>query len=287
MLLHFADASEDYENSNFVIFSVPFDSTSSFRHGSKFAPDEIRKASYNLENYLVEHNISLEDLKIHDFGHIISLDEDCGVKEIIEAVKFYGDKFISEGKFPIMLGGEHSISAGMAMALPKNTGIIFIDAHTDFRDEYLGTKWSHAAWARRAFEILNGKVFALGVRSVSEEEIEDAKHLGYEFLTSYEIMDMGIEKALEIAMEKLNVEKIYLSIDIDGISAEFAPGTGTPEFFGLTPMDVKRAINILAPKLIGGDIVEINPEYDNGNTSVLGARLVQEIIATVSKHRFH
>ncbi len=283
MLLHFSDATEEYENSRFVIFSVPFDSTSSFRHGSKFGPDEIRKASYNLENYLVEHDLSLGNIRIHDFGHIISLDEDCGVEEVIDAVKFYADKLFSEGKFPIMLGGEHSISAGVAMALPEDTGIIFIDAHGDFRDQYLGTKWSHAAWARRAFEILHGKIFALGIRSISEEEVEDAKHLGYEFLTSYQIMEMGMEKSIEVALEKLNVDKVYLSIDIDGISAEFAPGTGTPEFFGLSPMDVKKIINILAPKLIGADIVEVNPEYDNGQTSVLAARLVQEIIASKSK----
>ena len=283
MLLHFADASESYEDSRFVIFSVPFDSTSSFRHGSKFAPDEIRKASYNLESYLVEHRADLGEIAVHDYGHIISLDEDAGVEDVIDSVAFYASKFFSEGKFPIMLGGEHSISAGIAKVLSKDTGIIFIDAHADFRDEYLGTKWSHAAWARRAFEFTEGKVFALGVRSVSREEVEDAKRLGYRWLTSYEIAEIGIEEAVKIALENIGVEKIYLSIDIDGISAEFAPGTGTPEFFGLSPMEVKRAINLLGPKLIGADIVEVNPEYDNGNTAILAARLVQEIIASANK----
>ncbi len=284
LLLRFADADSEYVHSKFVIFSVPYDSTSSFRHGSKFAPDEIRKASYNLESYLVEHDFDLSSMQINDFGHVLSLDEDVSVDEVVEIVKFYAGKFFSERKFPIMLGGEHSISAGVAWALSEydKAGIIFIDAHTDFRKEYLGTKWSHAAWARRAFDMLNGRVFAMGVRSISCEEIEDAKHLGYEWLTSYQIRKMGVKKAVEQAMEKLSVDKIYLSIDIDGISAEFAPGTGTPEFFGLTPWDVKEMINILGPELIGADIVEVNPEYDNGNTAILAARLVQEIIA--SKH---
>ena len=280
MLLHFADSSKDYKSSEFVIFSVPFDSTSSFRHGSKFAPDEIRKASYNLESYLVEHGFDMGTVPIHDFGHIITMDEDAGVEDVLSAVKFYAGKFFSEGKFPIMLGGEHSITAGVAQALPRDAGIIFIDAHTDFRKEYLGTKWSHAAWARRAFECLDGRVFALGVRSVSKEEVEDAKKLGYKFLTAYKIMEIGTEKAIKTALENLNTDKIYLSIDIDGISAEFAPGTGTPEFFGLAPIQVKNIINTIGSKLIGADIVEVNPEYDNGNTAVLAARLVQEIIAS-------
>jgi len=280
MLLHFADASEDYEHSQFVIFSVPFDSTSSFRHGSKFAPDEIRKASYNLESYLIEHDFDMSSVAIHDFGHIISMDEDAEVEDVISAVKFYAGKFFAGGKFPIMLGGEHSLTAGVANALPSDTGIIFIDAHTDFRDSYLGTKWSHAAWARRAFEALDGRVFALGVRSVSKEEAEAAKDLGYGFLTSYQIEEMGVEEAVKAARERLGTERLYLSIDIDGISAEFAPGTGTPEFFGLSPMQVKKIINILGPKLIGADIVEVNPEYDKGNTAILAARLVQELIAS-------
>jgi len=283
MLLHFADATGDYESSKYVIFSVPYDSTSSFRHGSKFAPDEIRKASYNLESYLVEHSFDMGSIGIHDLGHIISPDEDAGPEDVVNAVEFYASKFFSEGKFPIMLGGEHSISAGIARALPENTGIIFIDAHSDFRDEYMGTKWSHACWARRAFESTSGKVFALGIRSVSREEIEQAKKLGYRWLTSYEIMEMGIEEAIRIAIDHLGTEKFYLSIDIDGISAEYAPGTGTPEFFGLAPLDVKKAIDILGPRLIGADIVEVNPEYDNGNTAILAARLVQEIIAASSQ----
>jgi len=278
MLLRFADATEDYDSSRFVIFSVPYDSTSSFRHGSKFAPDEIRKASYNLESYLVEHDFDMGTAAIHDFGHVLSLDEDSGVEEVIDAVRFYAAKFFSEGKFPIMLGGEHSISAGVAQALPDDVGIIFIDAHTDFRDSYMGTRWSHACWARRAFESTRGKVFALGVRSVSREEVEDARELGYGWITAYELRKIGVEKALRHALAALSTDKVYLSIDIDGISAEYAPGTGTPEFFGLTPLEVKEIIDMLSSRLVGADIVEVNPEYDNGNTAVLAARLVQEII---------
>ncbi len=281
MLLHFADADEDYKSSQFVIFSVPYDGTSSYRHGSKFAPDEIRRASYNLESYLFEHALDLRDVRIHDMGNIGNLDEYGNVEDVIEAVYFTISKIMNEGKFPIMLGGEHSITTGVAKYLKEieDAGIIFIDAHADFRDEYLGNRYSHACVARRSYELLNGKIISIGVRSASREEVEYAKKTGYEWLSSYEFREIGMEKTMKKALKKLNTEKIYLSIDIDGIDPSYAPGTGTPEYFGLTPIDVKRIIDFLGDKLIGVDIVEVNPEYDNGNTSVLAARLVQEVIA--------
>ena len=279
MLLHFADANENFNDSFFIIFGVPFDGTSSYRHGSKFAPDEIRKASYNLESYVMEHKISLSDIPIHDIGNIGTLDEFGDVKDVIDSV-YSTMQSILPDKFPIMLGGEHSITIGAARALKNlDAGIIFIDAHGDFRDEYLGNKYSHACTARRAYEILDGKIISIGVRSASQEEVEDAKELNYEWIDAYTFQKLGWKGAIKKALEILDAERIYLSIDIDGIDPAYAPGTGTPEFFGLNPMDIKNIINFLAPNLIGADITEVCPTYDNGNTSVLASRLVQEIIA--------
>ncbi len=284
MLLHYADASDDYETSYFVIFGVPYDGTSSFRHGSKFAPDEIRKSSYNLESFSQEHEFSLRDLKIHDAGNIIEIDENATVEEIVDDVEFFVSKFIGDGKFPIMLGGEHSITTGVCRALKnRDVGVIFIDAHADFRDFYLGSKFNHACVARRCYEYLRGKVVSIGVRSVSQEEYKYAKSIGYEWITSYGVMEKGWKKAIEKAVNMLSTEKIYLSLDIDGIDPAFAPGTGTPEYFGLTPMNVKNIIDFLAPRLVGFDIVEVNSEYDNGNTSILAARLIQEVLFSVGK----
>ncbi len=279
MLLHFADANKNFNESFFIIFGVPFDGTSSYRHGSKFAPNEIRKASYNLESYVIEHKISLSVLPIHDMGDIGTLDEFGNVEGVIDTV-YSTMQSILPNKFPIMIGGEHSITIGAAKAIKKlNAGIIFIDAHGDFRDEYLGNKYSHACTARRAYDILNGKIISIGVRSASQEEVEDAKKLNYEWIDSYEFQKLGWKRTIKKAMEILDTEKIYLSIDIDGIDPAYASGTGTPEFFGLSPMDVKNITNFLAPNLIGADITEVCPPYDNGNTSILAARLVQEIIA--------
>jgi len=279
MLLHFADANNNFNDSFFIIFGVPFDGTSSYRHGSKFAPEEIRKASYNLESYVMEHDVLLSKLPIHDMGNVGTLDEFGNVKDVIDSV-YSTMQFILPDKFPIMLGGEHSITIGAAKTLKKlNAGIIFIDAHGDFREEYLGNKYSHACTARRAYEILDGKIISLGVRSVSQEEVIDAKKLNHHWIDAYEFRKQGWKDSIKRALEILDTERIYLSIDIDGIDPAYAPGTGTPEFFGLTPTDVKNIIDFLAPNLIGADITEVCPTYDNGNTSVLAARLVQEIIA--------
>ncbi|MCD6275802.1 MAG: agmatinase [Thermoplasmata archaeon] len=283
MLLQFADANSDLSSSYFVIFGVPFDGTSSYRQGSKFAPDEMRKASYNLESYLLEHDFDMRSVRIHDMGNIGTLDEFGDVREVIDTV--YSTFISLKDKFPIMLGGEHSITIGAAKFLKEkmdDVGIIFIDAHADFRDEYLGNKYSHACVARRAYEYMRGKIISIGVRSASKEESIDAKKLGYQWISSYDFMEKGWKDSIEEALEILNVEKIYLSIDIDGIDPSYAPGTGTPEYFGLKPIDVKRIIKFLGRKLIGADIVEICPPCDNGNTAVLGARLVQEIIAAAS-----
>jgi agmatinase len=281
MLLHFADAEDDFKSSKFIIFGVPYDGTSSYRYGSRFAPDEIRKASYNFESFVFTHNLSLSDVKIHDMGNLGTLDEFGDPEKVVETVHSTMGSILPE-KFPIMLGGEHSVTVGAARALKKmNAGIIFIDAHADFRDQYLGKKFSHACTARRSFEILNGKVFTIGVRSISKEEREEADKLGYNFIDAFKFREIGWKEAIETAKESIGTERIYLSIDIDGIDPAYAPGTGTPEPFGLEPVDVKNIINFLAPYLVGADITEVSPPYDNGNTSALAARLVQEIVAAV------
>ena len=120
-----------------------------------------------------------------------------------------------------------------------------------------------------------GKVFAFGVRSFSnEEDFEEAV-----FVDALKIHEHGCEEEFEKALSCLKERPIYLSLDIDGIDPAFAPGTGTPEPFGLTPFDVKYVINRLGGRLVGFDVVEVSPPYDNGNTSMLAARFIKEVIA--------
>ena len=275
--LKFADANSSFNDAKFVIFGVPFDSTSSFRSGSRFAPNRIREASYNFETYLMEQDVDLIDIPFHDAGN---LDEYGNVDEMTGAVEDAVKKILP--KFPILIGGEHSLTIGAVKTL-KNVSVVFIDAHLDFREEYLGIKNSHACVSRRVSEIVGiENVFSIGVRSFSREEKNDAEKLGLKYVSSFDVKEKGIENIIR----NLNLKKkIYLSLDMDGVDPAFAPGVGNPEPFGLTPLDVVKCIKILSDRLVGFDVTEVCPPYDNGNTSLLGARIIRDLIGCAGKYR--
>jgi agmatinase len=125
-----------------------------------------------------------------------------------------------------------------------------------------------------------GNVFAFGVRSFSGDE----DHESALFADAFRIHEEGCEAVFEEMLGKLKRDPVYLSLDIDGIDPAYAPGTGTPEPFGLTPFDVRYIINRLGDRLVGFDVVEVCPPYDNGNTSILAARLIREVVAVKWKN---
>ncbi|MCX8173262.1 MAG: agmatinase [Thermoplasmata archaeon] len=279
-LLKFADASAEFGEATFVIFGAPFDRTTSFRPGARFAPNAIREHSYNFETFLFEHQIDLLDVPVCDLGN---LDEVGDVDQMVELVRQTTAELVGANKFPIMLGGEHSVTIGAAKCF-KETGFLIVDAHLDFRDSYMNSKNNHACVTRRIFEMAGPEnVVCLGIRSVSKDEFGgDAK---VQYIDAYQVNEEGIESVAKRVMNMLRCEKIYFSLDIDGIDPAYAPGTGTPEPFGLTPLQIKKLIHFIAPRLAGFDVVEVSPPSDNGNTSALAARIVREVIASAWKFR--
>ncbi|MFG1530260.1 MAG: arginase family protein, partial [Thermoplasmata archaeon] len=144
----------------------------------------------------------------------------------------------------------------------------------------------HACSSRRIVEKVGAeRVVVFGVRSVSREEIEENREIGMSYVTAHEIHREGIRAALDRALSRLRTDRIYVSLDIDAIDPAYAGGTGTPEPFGLTPRDVKEAIDAVAPRLAGLDIMEVSPHYDQGNTSALAARIAREAMVRVVKAR--
>jgi agmatinase len=275
----FAFATAGFEEAEFVILGVPFDRTTTFRPGAKAGPNAIREASQNFEPYVFEHDILLTKIKVHDAGNIEELETS---EEMVRETEKQVARIIEAGKFPILLGGEHSITIPAVRAF-KNIGVITIDAHLDFREEYSKSRLSHACVLRRSADQVGiENVLAYGVRSISIEEKNGAMP---EYIDAYTIQDEGVEKTFKKALNMIKREDIYFSLDIDGIDPAFAPGTGTPEPFGLSSLDVKKCINLLAPRMVGFDVTEVSPPYDKGNTSVLAARLVIEVISVVHKHR--
>lgn len=277
---YFADAESDFDKAEFVIFGAPYDKTSSFRLGANLAPKEIRQASWNFETFNLRTGFDLKGVKFHDYG-----DLDIKAKtpdDMISEIKRFVSFLLSKNKFPIALGGEHSITPGIISAFPKDIAVLSLDAHIDFRNEYENSPNNHACSSRRIVDHVGIKNLAvLGIRSAEKQEFADAKKLGLFFIDFFEINENGIDNALDKTKKYLLDKKIYLSLDIDVIDPSYAPGTSTPEPFGLTPFDILKCIDAFSSNLIGFDVVEVCPPYDNGQTALLAAKYVRYVIEQV------
>lgn len=284
---YFADAEKSFKEADYVIFGVPYDRTGSFRKGTALGPRGIREGSWNFEPFNPRAGVEFPTVAINDFGDIDTNNEDTPeqmVEKVYEQAKYVADA----GKFPVMLGGEHNATPGVVRALAgryPDLGVIFIDAHIDYRDEYRGSRNNHACASMRSSDDVDVKrIISYGLRSFGKEEYDEADANGFRYYSGFVVKERGIEKTLDegIAyLEKNGARHIYLSLDIDGLDPAYAPGTGTPEPFGLTDWDVLRIIERTAPMLVGFDVMEVCPPYDNGNTAALAAKLVREVISFV------
>jgi agmatinase len=278
---HFADAVATYDAARIVLFGVPYDRTCSFRGGARFGPQAIREASYNFETFMMDHQRDLVDVPVADLGDTAAYGPSA---EMVGGVTKMASDIVGAGKIPIVIGGEHSLAPAVVRAFPKDIGVIGIDAHLDFRDSYLNDPWSHACSARRIADHVGVEhVVYIGVRSYSREEREDLERLGLTYVSVYDVHDRGIAAGVDRALKAVNRDQIYLTIDIDGVDPAFAPAVGNPEPFGLTPLQVKKLIGILAPHLVGMDLNEVSPAWDFGQTALLGARLIREGIAVIDE----
>jgi agmatinase len=277
---YFADAESSFEHASFILFGVPFEKTSSFRHGADKAPYEVRQASWNFERYDLRTGINFEEILVHDHGDLDV--QKLTSKEMFETTKTFASTLLSKQKIPIAIGGDHSITPGIISAFPKDIAVISLDAHMDFRQEYKNDIYNHACVIRRVSDHTSMKNIAvLGIRSAEKEEYEQAQKQGLFFRDAFTINKIGMKKIIQQTKTLLNGKKIYLTLDIDVIDPSYAPGTSTPEPLGLTPLQVIEIIEAFSPQLIGCDLVEVCPPYDNGQTSVLAAKLIQTSISWI------
>jgi agmatinase len=275
----FADANVGPAEADSVLFGVRYGGTVSFRKGAENGPCAIREESWNFETYHWEHGTDLERSKLFDAGDIgpFKTPEEMASSVATRAKELAGNHFLA------MLGGEHSVSPPV-VASTKAKGVVVVDAHLDFRDSYHDSKNNHACATRRFAELVGVEnVYPIGIRSICAEEFEDARRLGLRYATSADVRAKGIDAVIGEALACVKARPLYLSIDIDGIDPAYAPGTGTPEPFGITSWDAKRIVERLAPELVGMDVVEVCPACDNGNTASLAARLVREAMAVRMK----
>jgi len=277
----FLGSNKDYDNSDIVILGVPMDYTSSYRAGSRFAPDKIREVSIGIEEYSPYLNKDLCECKYIDIGN---LDLPIGdVETSLNLIEDLTDSILDTNKKPIIIGGEHLITFPIIKSFYKRYMdefyIIHIDAHADLRKDYLGVKLSHATVIRRCIDYVRARnVFQFGIRSGTKEEFDYAA----KFTNFY---PFNCLKNLKDNLETLKKKKVYITLDIDVVDPAYACGTGTPEPGGITSQEMIEVISSLKDlDIIGFDIVEVSPIYDIADiTSFLAAKLIRDIILIMSK----
>lgn len=265
-----------YEGADIVLFGAPFDSTTSFRPGTRFAGQAIRNDSYGLETYSPYQDRDLTEKRIFDCGDLeLSIGNAQMVLEQIEAC---AKQILTDGKFPFMIGGEHLVTLGSVRATAKkypDMHIIHFDAHTDLRQDYLGVELSHACVLRRCWEILgDGRIHQFGIRSGEKEEFEWAKQ-GHTDLHPFNL------EGLEQTIEKLKGKPVYFTVDLDVLDPSFFPGTGTPEPGGIAFMSLMHAVTKVCGQanLVGCDVNELCPGYDqSGGSTAVACKIIREML---------
>ena len=278
----FTGISAPFEKASFVFFGVPYDRTSTYRAGSRFAPGALRDVSANLELYSVRSELDLEKVPIHDLGDVDTVED---LEETLDRVSSVWSELIMEKKLPIMAGGEHSVTKAAIDALPKNIGLVNFDAHLDLRDEFLGEKLSHATFMRRIAESVGPtNIMEVGIRAFSKPELDYCRETGVEVVTPQDIRKSPIEKTAQRIRSFLSkFANAYMSVDIDVLDPAFAPGVGNPEPDGLSTDQLLTFVEAaMGRNTIGFDLVEVSPQLDSGQTAAVGAKVIFEAVAALS-----
>lgn len=274
--LKFVGFESDYPGAEIVFVGIPFDGTSSYRAGSRFGPVFLREASDSIETYSVVQRKDLLDRRICDAGDIIlPIGNTKGALHKIEA---WISSVLRDRKKVFSFGGEHLITLPILKSFLSVYGdlfLIYIDAHADLRDEYLGEKLSHATVLRRICEIIPGEnIFHLGTRSGEKSEIE----FGERNINFYPSFDL--EELREVIGRIPEASPVYLSVDLDILDPSVAPGVGNPEPGGISFNSLLNCISMIGDKnIVGMDVVELSPHYDpSGVSAIVAAKLVREMI---------
>ena len=277
----FIGCDNEYDESKIVIFGAPFDSTTSYRPGTRFASSAMRNESFGIETYSPYQDKDLTDIKVFDGGDL----ELCfgSPESALNDIENFSSKILGNGKLPCMIGGEHLVTLGAERAAVKkypDLHIIHFDAHADLRDDYLGQKFSHACVMRRCHELVgDGKIFQFGIRSGDREEFLWGKN----HVTTNKFDFTGLEKIVQKILNK----PVYFTLDLDVLDPSCFPGTGTPEAGGVSFTELMSAIkSVSALNVVGIDVNELSPMLDqSGASTALACKLLREILLYFYKEK--
>jgi agmatinase len=264
-----------YSNSPIVILPVPFDETSTWIKGADRGPDAILEASANMELYDIETDSEVYLKGIHTASPVLerSSPENLAVK-VHEAV----GKFLADGKFVVTLGGEHSVTIGAVKAFAEKIPglcVLQIDAHTDLRQEYEGSRFNHACVMARVREWC--PIVQVGIRSM---DVTEKPYMSKDRIFFARDIVGASPGWMDDVIGKLD-EQVYLTIDLDGLDPSVMPATGTPEPGGLSYYEVVNLVRKLIDKkkLIGFDVVELCPIENNKASDFLASKLIYQLLS--------
>lgn len=263
----------DYASSDIIMLGLPFDGTVSYRPGSRFAPEQIRLASWGLEEYSPYFDKHLEDCNFHDAG---DLEFPLGnTQKSLDVIRQNVEEIYKDGKRVFGTGGEHLVTLPEIQAISKyvdNLAIVHFDAHTDLREEYLGEPLSHSAVIRHSAEIIGFEnLKQIGIRSGMKEE--------FELMKKYNTL-IHEHKELDVFKDK----NIFVTVDLDVLDTSIMPGTGTPEVGGLDFNQLVGWFKYLSQfNIIGADVVELAPDYDaSGASTAVATKVIRELLMAIS-----
>jgi agmatinase len=259
-----------------TVIGIPFDATHSYKPGCRFGPDAIRDSFNNIEVFHPDLQVDLEAVNIEDLGNTRHT---VVVSEMIDMVKKITPELVAKKRQLFILGGEHSITYGTYTSFPKETGFVVFDAHYDLRNEFADTKQSHASYLRRIIEEKGSEnILHVGARAFVKEELEFLKKNNIKTISDREIREGKGPQLLKDHVSTFNT--IYSSFDLDVLDPAFAPGVGNPEAVGINSRELFDLIHSFKEtKVIGVDIMELNPYHDNGSTASLAAKIMSTLIA--------
>jgi agmatinase len=255
---------------------VPYDSTTEYKSGTREGPQAIIDASYYLEQYDAALKIDINEVGVYTLPEVQP--HMSGPEHMVERVSQITCDILDKGKLPAMLGGEHSITLGIVRALRERyheLSVLHLDAHTDLRDQYQGTKYSHACVMRRVWELC--PVVHVGIRSLSREE--------HDFLAQQKIEPFYAETVdnpnLPTQVVSHLSSQVYVSIDLDVFDPSIMSAVGTPEPGGLNWQQVLGLLHIVASnrQMVGFDIVELCPQEGPNACAILAAKLAFKLMA--------
>jgi agmatinase len=266
----------DFAHARVVVLPVPLDRTTSYMSGTRNGPHELLVASSHMELWDEETGTD-----VHTIGIYTMPEMECtqgSMDDVVAEIRRVAGEVVGRGKFPFVLGGEHSITpavVGAVAARYPNLSVLQIDAHADLRESFMGTPYNHACAMRRSLEF--ARLTQVGIRSLSSEE---AKAIPTLATTIFYDHDMRRDPSwMDRVVDSLG-ETVYLTIDVDGLDPAIMPATGTPEPGGLSWYETLALLRKVIEKkhVVGCDLVELSPIPGLAAPNFLCAKLMYKIL---------